>query len=46
MCIFDLDGTLDLTDTRLSAEILKLSRNGSAFVTATGRTNSYVRETC
>ena len=46
MCIFDLDGTLDLTDTRLSAEILKLSRNGTAFVTATGRTNSYVRETC
>lgn len=46
MCIFDLDGTLDLTDTRLSAEILKLSRNGMAFVTATGRTNSYVRETC
>lgn len=46
MCIFDLDGTLDLTNSKLSVEILKLSKNGIGFVTATGRTNSYVREMC
>lgn len=46
MCIFDLDGTLDLTDGKLTVEMLKLSKNGTAFVTATGRTNNYVRETC
>ena len=46
MCVFDLDGTLDLTDTKLSAEILKLSKMGVSFVTATGRTNSYVIDTC
>ncbi len=45
ICIFDLDGTLDLTDPKLSAEILKLSRNGVGFVTATGRTNSYIQDT-
>lgn len=46
MCIFDLDGTLDLADTKLSAEILKLSKMGVSFITATGRTNSYVINTC
>ena len=46
MCIFDLDGTLDLTDAKLSAEIYKLSKMGVAFVAATGRTNEYVKETC
>lgn len=46
MCIFDLDGTLDLTDGKLSAEIYRLSKIGVIFVTATGRTNSYVKETC
>ena len=46
ICIYDLDGTLDLTDTKLSAEIVKLSRMGVSFVTATGRTNSYVIDTC
>lgn len=46
MYIFDLDGTMDLTDPRLTAKILKMSKNGTIFVTATGRTNNYVRETC
>jgi len=46
ICVYDLDGTLDLTDTKLSAEIVKLSRMGVSFVTATGRTNSYVIDTC
>lgn len=45
-CMFDLDGTLDLTDARLSAEILKLSRMGVSFVVSTGRSNSYVINTC
>lgn len=45
MCFFDLDGTLDLTNPRLSAEILKMSKLGVDFVTATGRTNSYVLDT-
>ena len=46
MCIFDLDDTLDLTDRRLTVEFLKLDRLGVNFITATGRTNSYVLETC
>lgn len=46
MCMFDLDGTLDLTDARLSAEILKLSKMGVSFVVSTGRSNSYVINTC
>lgn len=46
MCIFDLDGTLNLTDKKLSVEIYKMSKTGVCFVTATGRTNSYVKETC
>lgn len=46
ICVFDLDGTLDLTDSKLSAEILKLSQNGVDFVTATGRVNSYVMSMC
>ena len=45
MCFFDLDGTLDLTNTKLSAEILKMYKSGVDFVTATGRTNSYVLDT-
>ena len=46
MCIFDLDGTMDLTDSRLTAKLLRMSKNGTMFVTATGRTNNYVKETC
>lgn len=46
ICIFDIDGTLDLTNSSLSSEILKLSRRGVEFVTATGRVNSYVIATC
>lgn len=46
MYIFDLDGTMDLTDPRLTAKILKISKHGTIFVTATGRTNNYVREIC
>ncbi len=46
MCIFDLDGTLDLTDSKLSVDICRMSKRGISFVTATGRTNSYVRDTC
>lgn len=46
MYIFDLDGTMDLTDPRLTAKILRMSKNGTIFVTATGRTNNYVKETC
>ncbi len=46
MCIFDLDGTMDLTDKKLNGKILRMSKNGMIFVTATGRTNNYVRETC
>ena len=46
MCIFDLDGTLNLTDARLSAEILKLSRMGVIFVVSTGRSIDYVLRTC
>lgn len=46
MCIFDLDGTMDLTDSRITAKLLRMSKNGTMFVTATGRTNNYVKETC
>lgn len=46
MCILDLDGTLDLTDPRLSVELINLSKNGMDFVPATGRTNNYVKQTC
>ncbi len=46
LCIFDLDGTVDLTDTKLSAQFLKMSNSGIVFVVATGRTNSYVKEVC
>ena len=46
MFIFDLDGTLDLTDRQLSVEIHRMAKMGVSFVTATGRTNSYVKETC
>ena len=46
MCIFDLDGTLDLTDSKLSAEIIRMLNSGIVFVAATGRTNSYVKEVC
>lgn len=45
MCIFDLDGTLNLTDRRLSVEILKLSKMGVDFIVSTGRSNSYVVST-
>ena len=45
ICFFDLDGTLDLNNPKLSAEIIKMSKMGVDFVTATGRTNSYVLET-
>ena len=44
ICFFDLDGTLDLNNPKLSAEIVKMSKMGVDFVTATGRTNSYVLE--
>ena len=46
MCIFDLDGTMDLTDSKITAKLLRMSKNGTMFVTATGRTNNYVKETC
>ena len=46
MYMFDLDGTLNLKDARLSAEILKLSRMGVIFVVSTGRSNDYVIKTC
>lgn len=45
MCIFDLDGTLNLKDRRLSVEILKLARMGVDFIVSTGRSNSYVTST-
>lgn len=46
ICVFDIDGTLDLTNPTLSSEILKMSRTGVDFVTATGRVNSYVMNMC
>ena len=45
MCIFDLDGTLNLRDHRLSVEIIKLSKMGVDFIVSTGRSNSYVINT-
>lgn len=45
MCIFDLDGTLNLKDRRLSVEILKLAKMGVDFIVSTGRSNSYVTST-
>lgn len=45
MCIFDLDGTLNLKDQRLSIEILKLSKMGVNFIVSTGRSNNYVLDT-
>ena len=40
MCIFDLDGTMDLTDSKITAKLLRMSKSGTMFVTATGRTNN------
>lgn len=45
ICVFDLDGTLNYTDARLSAEFLKLSKMGVEFVVSTGRSNNYVINT-
>lgn len=46
ICAFDLDGTLDLKDKNLSAQIIRMARQGVEFVPTTGRTNNYVRATC
>lgn len=44
MYVFDLDGTLNLKDPKLSMQIYKMMGLGMEFVPATGRTNSYVTE--
>lgn len=46
LCVFDLDGTLDLTQANLYMELFRLNKNLFEFVVATGRTNEYVMEAC
>lgn len=46
LCVFDLDGTLDLKGTDLFTQIAMLYKKGMQFVVATGRTNKYVIDVC